>query len=80
MVGTHLELTVEVTVWNDGEDSYGTTVTFSYPRGLSYRRVAGSQVAFPQGQEVANGWGAAQTPVLGSELSGVAIAQQPLVN
>nr|XP_019572762.1 PREDICTED: integrin alpha-X-like [Rhinolophus sinicus] len=43
VVGTHVELTMEVTVWNDGEDSYGTTVTFSYPLGLSYRRVAGSQ-------------------------------------
>ncbi|XP_032957028.1 integrin alpha-X [Rhinolophus ferrumequinum] len=43
VVGTHLELTTEVTLCNDGEDSYGTTVTFSYPLGLSYRRVAGSQ-------------------------------------
>ncbi|KAM5197809.1 integrin alpha-D isoform 6-T6 [Hipposideros larvatus] len=51
VVGTHLELTVEVTVWNDGEDSYGTTVTFSYPRGLSYRRVAGSQ-SLPQARSL----------------------------
>ncbi|XP_054438590.1 integrin alpha-D [Pteronotus mesoamericanus] len=43
VVGSNLELNVEVKVWNDGEDSYGTTVTFSYPRGLSYRRVAGIQ-------------------------------------
>ncbi|XP_008591417.1 PREDICTED: integrin alpha-X [Galeopterus variegatus] len=43
VVGSNLELNAEVTVWNDGEDSYGTTVTFSYPAGLSYRRVAGIQ-------------------------------------
>ncbi|KAM5328037.1 integrin alpha-D-like isoform 2-T2 [Glossophaga mutica] len=43
VVGSNLELNMEVKVWNDGEDSYGTTVTFSYPPGLSYRRVAGSQ-------------------------------------
>ncbi|XP_045051378.2 integrin alpha-D isoform X1 [Desmodus rotundus] len=43
VVGSNLELNMEVKVWNDGEDSYGTTVTFSYPTGLSYRRVAGSQ-------------------------------------
>ncbi|ELK16537.1 Integrin alpha-D [Pteropus alecto] len=43
VVGSNLELNMEVTVWNDGEDSYGTTVTFFYPPGLSYRRVAGSQ-------------------------------------
>ncbi|KAM7148738.1 integrin alpha-X isoform 1-T1 [Molossus nigricans] len=43
VVGSNLELHMEVKVWNDGEDSYGTTVTFSYPPGLSYRRVAVSQ-------------------------------------
>ncbi|XP_039740337.1 integrin alpha-X isoform X1 [Pteropus medius] len=43
VVGSNLELNMEVRVWNDGEDSYGTTVTFFYPPGLSYRRVAGSQ-------------------------------------
>nr|XP_051690911.1 integrin alpha-X isoform X1 [Oryctolagus cuniculus] len=43
VVGNNLELNAEVTVRNDGEDSYGTTVTFSYPAGLSYRRVAGAQ-------------------------------------
>ncbi|XP_036889541.1 integrin alpha-X isoform X1 [Sturnira hondurensis] len=43
VVGSNLELNMEVKVWNDGEDSYGTTVTFSYPPGLSYRRVTKSQ-------------------------------------
>lgn len=65
VVGSNLELNMEVKVWNDGEDSYGTTVTFSYPTGLSYRRVAGSQVLFPLGKEVAYGWRSAETPVLG---------------
>ncbi|KAM6166274.1 integrin alpha-X [Erethizon dorsatum] len=43
LVGSNLELNTAVTVSNDGEDSYGTTVTFFYPEGLSYRRVAGHQ-------------------------------------
>ncbi|TEA38778.1 hypothetical protein DBR06_SOUSAS610140 [Sousa chinensis] len=43
IVGSNLELNLEVRVWNDGEDSYGTTITFFYPPGLSYRRVAGGQ-------------------------------------
>ncbi|XP_016073128.1 PREDICTED: integrin alpha-X-like [Miniopterus natalensis] len=43
LVGSNLELSMEVKVWNDGEDSYGTTVTFSYPPGLSYRRVTVTQ-------------------------------------
>ncbi|XP_004479487.2 LOW QUALITY PROTEIN: integrin alpha-X [Dasypus novemcinctus] len=43
VVGSNLELNTKVTVWNDGEDSYGTTVSFSYPAGLSYRRVAAVQ-------------------------------------
>ncbi|XP_077616431.1 integrin alpha-X [Crocuta crocuta] len=43
VVGSTLELNMKVTVWNDGEDSYGTSVTFFYPPGLSYRRVARSQ-------------------------------------
>ncbi|KAK2506729.1 hypothetical protein MC885_017788 [Smutsia gigantea] len=43
VVGSNLELNMNVTVRNDGEDSYGTAVTFFYPPGLSYRRVAGSQ-------------------------------------
>ncbi|XP_032698651.1 integrin alpha-X isoform X3 [Lontra canadensis] len=43
LVGSTLELNMRVMVWNDGEDSYGTTVTFFYPPGLSYRRVAGSK-------------------------------------
>ncbi|XP_008683564.1 integrin alpha-X [Ursus maritimus] len=41
LVGSTLELNMKVVVWNDGEDSYGTTVTLFYPPGLSYRRVAG---------------------------------------
>ncbi|XP_036680902.1 integrin alpha-X isoform X1 [Balaenoptera musculus] len=44
IVGSNLELNLEVRVWNDGEDSYGTTITFFYPPGLSYRRVAGGQL------------------------------------
>ncbi|XP_049760380.1 integrin alpha-X-like isoform X3 [Elephas maximus indicus] len=43
VVGSNLELNVKVTVWNDGEDSYGTKITFFYPAGLSYRRVTGVQ-------------------------------------
>ncbi|XP_004623228.1 integrin alpha-X isoform X2 [Octodon degus] len=43
VVGSNLELNAEVIASNDGEDSYGTTVTFFYPEGLSYRRVAGQQ-------------------------------------
>ncbi|XP_028741481.2 LOW QUALITY PROTEIN: integrin alpha-X-like [Peromyscus leucopus] len=45
-VGSDLELDVGVTVSNDGEDSYGTTVTLLYPVGLSFRRVAGGQVLY----------------------------------
>ncbi|XP_062036931.1 integrin alpha-D isoform X2 [Lepus europaeus] len=41
LVGLSLELTVTVTVRNEGEDSYGTTITLYYPAGLSYRRVSG---------------------------------------
>lgn len=44
VVGSNLELNIEVTVSNDGEDSYGTTVTLFYPEGLSYLRVARQQV------------------------------------
>ncbi|XP_007186521.2 integrin alpha-X isoform X1 [Balaenoptera acutorostrata] len=44
IVGSNLELNLEVRVWNDGEDSYGTTITFFYSPGLSYRRVAGGQL------------------------------------
>ncbi|XP_017370940.1 integrin alpha-X [Cebus imitator] len=43
LVGSNLELNAEVMVWNDGEDSYGTTITFSHPAGLSYRHVAQGQ-------------------------------------
>lgn len=59
---------MEVTVQNDGEDSYGTTVTFFYPPGLSYRRVAEGQVLFPPGKEEADRWESAETPVQGSRL------------
>ncbi|XP_017193265.3 integrin alpha-D isoform X1 [Oryctolagus cuniculus] len=41
LVGLSLELTVTVTVRNEGEDSYGTAITLYYPAGLSYRRVSG---------------------------------------
>ncbi|XP_073740248.1 integrin alpha-D-like isoform X2 [Callorhinus ursinus] len=44
VVGSSLELNVTVTLWNEGEDSYGTVVHFYYPAGLSYRRVLGTQV------------------------------------
>lgn len=44
VVGSNLELSVAVTVTNDGEDSYGTTITLFYPVGLSFRRVAEAQV------------------------------------
>ncbi|XP_021093188.1 integrin alpha-D-like [Heterocephalus glaber] len=43
VVGNTLELNVTVTVWNEGEDSYGTVISFYYPAGLSYRRVSGIQ-------------------------------------
>ncbi|XP_029414902.1 integrin alpha-X isoform X2 [Nannospalax galili] len=46
IVGNDLELHVDVTVSNDGEDSYGTMVTFFYPEGLSFRKVAKGKV-FP---------------------------------
>uniref|UniRef100_A0A6I8NCI7 VWFA domain-containing protein n=1 Tax=Ornithorhynchus anatinus TaxID=9258 RepID=A0A6I8NCI7_ORNAN len=45
VVGTSLELNITVTVRNEGEDSYGTLVTFSYPPGLSHRRVSVLQVS-----------------------------------
>uniref|UniRef100_A0A452UFZ6 Integrin subunit alpha D n=1 Tax=Ursus maritimus TaxID=29073 RepID=A0A452UFZ6_URSMA len=38
VVGISLELNVTVTLWNEGEDSYGTVIHFYYPAGLSYRR------------------------------------------
>ncbi|XP_055993651.1 integrin alpha-X-like [Sorex fumeus] len=43
LVGSNLELNIKVTVWNNGEDSYGTAITFFYPADLSYRRVSGIQ-------------------------------------
>ncbi|XP_040609474.1 integrin alpha-X isoform X2 [Mesocricetus auratus] len=44
VVGSDLELNVNVSVSNYGEDSYGTTVTLFYPVGLSFRRVAEGRV------------------------------------
>ncbi|XP_061065969.1 integrin alpha-D isoform X2 [Eubalaena glacialis] len=46
VVGSSLELNVTVTVWNEGEDSYGTVISFYYPAGLSYRRVLRIQGTF----------------------------------
>ncbi|XP_036134512.1 integrin alpha-D [Molossus molossus] len=43
VVGSSLELNVTVTVWNEGEDSYGTVINFYYPAGLSYRRALGTR-------------------------------------
>ncbi|XP_076997260.1 integrin alpha-D isoform X2 [Tamandua tetradactyla] len=43
LVGFSLELNVTVTVSNEGEDSYGTMISFYYPTGLSYRRLLGTQ-------------------------------------
>uniref|UniRef100_A0A452QUR2 Integrin subunit alpha D n=1 Tax=Ursus americanus TaxID=9643 RepID=A0A452QUR2_URSAM len=43
VVGISLELNVTVTLWNEGEDSYGTVIHFYYPAGLSYRRALGTQ-------------------------------------
>lgn len=76
MVGSNLELSLGVKVWNTGEDSYGTTVTFSYPPGLSYRRVAVSQVLLLLGKP---GTAGHQQRLV--QTSGwAAIAQQPLTN
>ena len=44
MVGSSLELNVAVMVSNEGEDSYGTVISFYYPAGLSYRRTLAIQV------------------------------------
>ncbi|XP_036597498.1 integrin alpha-X-like [Trichosurus vulpecula] len=48
LVGHFLELEIEATVRNQGEDSYSTVVTFTYPPGLSYRRVSVAQTASHQ--------------------------------
>lgn len=45
VVGAPGDFNVSVTLRNDGEDSYGTKVTFYYPSGLSYRKVSEIQVA-----------------------------------
>nr|XP_060638943.1 integrin alpha-X-like [Anolis sagrei ordinatus] len=39
IVGLTLELNVTASIQNCGEDSYSTTLSFSYPAGLSYRKV-----------------------------------------
>jgi hypothetical protein len=44
VVGSSLELNVAVMVSNEGEDSYGTVISFYYPAGLSYRRTLAIQV------------------------------------
>uniref|UniRef100_H9GBD9 VWFA domain-containing protein n=1 Tax=Anolis carolinensis TaxID=28377 RepID=H9GBD9_ANOCA len=41
IVGLTLELNVTASIQNHGEDSYSTTLTFSYPAGLSYRKGGG---------------------------------------
>uniref|UniRef100_A0A8D2LQ42 VWFA domain-containing protein n=1 Tax=Varanus komodoensis TaxID=61221 RepID=A0A8D2LQ42_VARKO len=38
VVGLTLELNATVFIRNDGEDSYNTTLTFSYPSALSFRK------------------------------------------
>ncbi|CAI5791013.1 integrin alpha-M-like isoform X1 [Podarcis lilfordi] len=40
VVGLTPELNATVFIRNDGEDSYGTTITFFYPSALSYRRLS----------------------------------------
>uniref|UniRef100_A0A5F8GUS3 VWFA domain-containing protein n=1 Tax=Monodelphis domestica TaxID=13616 RepID=A0A5F8GUS3_MONDO len=40
VVGSSLVMSVAVRVWNKGEDSYRSKVTFCYPVGLSYRRTS----------------------------------------
>lgn len=51
-MGSDLELNVNVSVSNYGEDSYGTTVTLFYPVGLSFRRVAEGRVLLRGREEV----------------------------
>ncbi|KAI4531818.1 hypothetical protein MG293_018332 [Ovis ammon polii] len=46
VVGSSLELNVTVVVSNEGEDSYGTVISFHYPAGLSYRRTLPIQGIF----------------------------------
>ncbi|XP_051001335.1 integrin alpha-M [Acomys russatus] len=43
VVGDPRDFNVEVTVRNDGEDSYRTQATIYYPPGLSYRKVSVNQ-------------------------------------
>nr|XP_020749375.1 integrin alpha-D-like [Odocoileus virginianus texanus] len=43
VVGSSLELNAIVMVSNEGEDSYGTVISFYYPAGLSYRRTLAIQ-------------------------------------
>ncbi|KAF4015776.1 hypothetical protein G4228_007372 [Cervus hanglu yarkandensis] len=46
VVGSSLELNVIAMVSNEGEDSYGTVISFYYPAGLSYRRTLAIQGTF----------------------------------
>ncbi|XP_062994409.1 integrin alpha-X-like [Elgaria multicarinata webbii] len=39
VVGQTPELNVTASIWNHGEDSYSTTLSFFYPAGVSYRKV-----------------------------------------
>ncbi|XP_004479490.3 integrin alpha-D [Dasypus novemcinctus] len=43
LVGSNLELNVNVTLRNEGEDSYGTMINFYYPPGLSFRQLCVTQ-------------------------------------
>uniref|UniRef100_A0A8C6QNZ6 Integrin alpha M n=1 Tax=Nannospalax galili TaxID=1026970 RepID=A0A8C6QNZ6_NANGA len=43
VVGDPRGLSMRLTVRNDGEDSYGTKATFSYPPGLSFRKALVAQ-------------------------------------
>lgn len=56
VVGGSQELNLTVSVWNEGEDSYGTSINFYYPAGLSYRRVSRTRVSkspwAPAGREL----------------------------
>ncbi|KAJ6651474.1 hypothetical protein lerEdw1_020936, partial [Lerista edwardsae] len=46
VVGLTPELNVTASIQNDGEDSYGTTVLFLFPAGISYRKVTLLQATF----------------------------------
>uniref|UniRef100_A0A670JJ76 VWFA domain-containing protein n=1 Tax=Podarcis muralis TaxID=64176 RepID=A0A670JJ76_PODMU len=48
VVGLTPELNATVFIRNDGEDSYGTTITFFYPSALSYRSSATGDRGWPK--------------------------------